>query len=179
MKYFTPELIARGKSNDNRVLNEVEAAWDDRCEQYGVYLDAVQGEFPPGLKHIEDSYYLHDATVLGMGRRNGTFVIVLQLDPPPESLLIFAYQLVESPGINADALPEAVRFKGDVVEWQYDEIEKVAGSPPTWRQSILLSNGWEVVLHFTDVAVEEMQAILPPSRNGAVAAAPAALPQSA
>jgi hypothetical protein len=54
------------------------------------------------------------------------------------------------------------------VDWLYDEIEKVDGRPPTWRQSILLSNGWEVTLHFRDVKVEEVQAILPVPRNGAI-----------
>jgi hypothetical protein len=52
------------------------------------------------------------------------------------------------------------------VEWQYDEIEKIPGEPPTWRQSILLSNGWEVVIHFRDLKVEEMQALLPSPGNG-------------
>jgi hypothetical protein len=179
MKYFTPELIARGQSDDSRILNEVEARWDELCDEYGAYLDTIKAEFPPGIRHIEDSYYLHDATIQGIGLRNGALVIMLRLDPPPQSLLIFTYDLVEEPRIDRSALPEGVRTTGTIVEWQYDEIEKVPGQPPTWRQSILLSNGWEVTLHYRDVRVEEIQPLLPAPRNGAVTASLAGLTHSA
>ena len=166
MKYFTPEVIARGQSDDSSVLNEVEARWDELCERYRAYLDSIKGDFPPGLRHIEESYYLHDARVQAMGRRDGAFLVVLQLDTPPQSLLLFSYDLVEEPRIDPQALPEAARFRGDAVEWQYDEVEKVAGQPPTWRQSVLLSNGWEVTLHFRDVKAQEAQALIPAPSNG-------------
>lgn len=166
MKYFTPQLIARGQSDDNSVLNEVEARWDELSEQYRAYLDAIKGDFPPGPRHVEESYYLHDARVQAMGRRDGAFLVVLQLDTPPQSLLMFTYDLIEDPRIDPDALPEAARFKGNAVEWQYDEVERVEGQPPTWRQAILLSNGWEVTLHFRDVRAEEAQALIPAPRNG-------------
>jgi hypothetical protein len=172
MKYFTPDLIARGQSNDSHVLDEVEVLWDNQCDSYQSHLRSLQKDLPPGLRHILDNYYLHDAKIQGMGQRNDAFVVVLQLDPPPQSLLTFTYHLLEEPSI-VMALAETARGKGSVVEWWYDEIDKVAGQPPTWRQSILLSNGWEVSLHFQDVQVEEVQAILPAPRNGA------ALPQSA
>ena len=163
MKYFTADLIARGQSDDSRVLNEVETLWDERCARYQAHLSSFREQLCPGLRHIEDNYYLHDAKVRGIGHQAGTFVIVLQLDTPPHSLLTFRYELVEPPGIDRDVLPESARSAGDAVEWQYDEIDKVGGQPPTWRQSILLNNGWEVMLHFRDVKIEEMQAILPVS----------------
>ncbi len=166
MKYFTPDLIARGQSDDSCVLNEVETLWDERCERYNAYLASIRDELCPGLRHIEDNYYLHDAKVRGMGCRDRTFVVVLQLDTPPHSLLTFTYDLVEPPRIDPQILPESARSQGDLVEWQYDEIEKAPGETPTWRQAILLSNGWEIALHFRDVKVEEMQAILPaPGHN--------------
>jgi hypothetical protein len=167
MKYFTSDLIARGQSEDSRILNEVEILWDERCERYNAYLASIRDELCPGLRHIEESYYLHDARVRGMGCRDETLVIMLQLDTPPHSLLTFTYELVEPPRIDSQVLPETARSGGDVVEWQYDEIEKVPGEPPNWRQSILLSNGWEVTIHFRDVHVEEIQALLPVPGNGA------------
>jgi hypothetical protein len=176
MKYFTPDLIARGQSDDSRVLNDVEVLWDERCERYNAYLASIRNELCPGLRHIEDNYYLHDTAVRGMGWRDGKLAIVLRLDTPPHSLVTFTYDLVESPRIDPDVLPEAARSRGDVVEWQYDEIEKVPGEPTTWRQSILLSNGWEIVIHFRDVKVEEMQALLPAPSNGAASWIPACLP---
>ena len=76
------------------------------------------------------------------------------------------FDLVGEPTINPNALPRELRSKGGVVEWQYDELELTLGNPPTWSWSILLSNGWEVVLHFRDVQVQEAQALLPVPRNG-------------
>ena len=168
MKYFTPDLIVRGQSEDSRILNEVEALWDERCERYNAYLASIRDQLCPGLRHIEDNYYLHDAKVRDIGRSDGTFVIVLQLDTPPHSLLTFTYELVEPSQVDPQVLPEAARSRGELVEWQYDEIEKIPGEPPTWRQSILLSNGWEVVVHFRNVKVEELQALLPAPGNGAL-----------
>jgi hypothetical protein len=81
--------------------------------------------------------------------------------------LTFSYEVVEPPRIDPHVLAESARSQGDVVEWQYDEIESVPGEPPTWRQSVLLSNGWEVTLHFRDIKVEEMQALLPSPSNDA------------
>lgn len=176
MKYFTPDLIARGQSEDSCVLNEVEALWDERCGRYNAYLASIRDDFCPGLRQIEDNYYLHDAIVRSMGCREGTFVVVLQLDTPPHALLSFTYQLVEPPQIDPNVLPESARSRGELVEWQYDEIEKVHGEAPTWRQFILLSNGWEVVVHFRDVQVTEMQALLPVPSNDAVSWMPACLP---
>jgi hypothetical protein len=179
MKYFTPELIARGQSDDCRILTEVEARWDELCDEYSAYLDTIKAEFPPGIRHIEDSYYLHDATILGIGRHDGALVMMLRLDPPPQSLLTFTYDLVEKPRIVPEALPECVRTKGTIIEWQYDEIEKVNGQPPTWHQSIRLSNGWEITLQYRDVKVKEMEALLPASRYRTVARTPTVVPESA
>ena len=66
------------------------------------------------------------------------------------------------------ALPAAFCGTGAIVDWQYDEIEMVPGEPPTWRQLILLNNGWEVTLHFRDVQVQEVQPVLPVPRNAPI-----------
>jgi hypothetical protein len=174
MRYFTPELIALGESDDDAVLNEQERLWDEAGDRYVAYLDTVRDHFPPGLKHIEDSYYLHDAAVLGMGRRGAAFLLVLQLDTPPGSILTFTYDLLSEPVVHAEVLPPGSRMGGLLPLWQYNEIERLKSEPGGWRESLLLSNGWEVTLHFRDVAVEEFAAILPPHRY-----APAVLPASA
>jgi hypothetical protein len=114
-----------------------------------------------------------------MGLRDEQFVIVLQLDTPPHSLMALTYSLVDEPAIAEDVLPAEYRSTGAQVDWQDDEMEKVAGQPPTWRQSIVLSNGWEVALHFRDVRVEEVQALLPAPRVGVGSLPAAKLPQSA
>jgi hypothetical protein len=167
MKYFTPELIGMGQSDDERLASEQERLWEEAGDRYVAYLDTVRPQFPAGLRRIDESYYLHDAVVRGMGRRDGTFVLILQLDTPPQSLLTFTYELVEDPVIVKDAVPLECFGDGSVVQWQYNEIEMVPGDPPTWRESLLLSNGWEVKLHFREVQVQEAQAVLPAPRQGA------------
>lgn len=168
MKFFTPELIAKGQTDDDMALTEQERLWDEAGERYVAYLDTVRPLFPPGLRQLDSSYYLHDAVVFGMGRRDNSFVIVLQLDTPPHSLLTLTYDLTDQPVIDEQSLPAPLCTPNYHVEWQYDEIEQIPGTPPTWVQSILLSNGWEVKLPFCDVAVQEAQAILPAPGAGAV-----------
>jgi hypothetical protein len=167
LKYFTPDLIVMGQSDDDRVFNEQERLWEEAGDRYVAYLDTVRPYFPAGLRQIDESYYLHDAVVRGMGTRAQFFVVILQLDTPPQSILTFTYDLVEEPVIIKDALPPECRGTGPIVDWQYNEIEMVAGDPPTWQESLLLGNGWELRLHFRDVAVQEVQAVLPTPKQGA------------
>lgn len=169
MKYFIPELYVRNQSRDEATLDEAERLWAEAGDRYSAYLDTVRHEFPPGLKHLDSSYYLHDASVRAMGRRAGVFDITLQLDTPPRSLLTFTFDLVEEPTIDPTALnvlPSEYRSP-DAVAWLYEECLRVPGDPPTWAMSILLSNGWEVRLHFHDVRVQEAQALLPRPQSGA------------
>jgi hypothetical protein len=176
VKYFTPELIVMGRSEESQVLNEQDRLWEEAGDRYVAYLDTIRHEFPSGLRHIDESYYLHDAVIRGMGQEGRSFVIVLQLDTPPHSLLTFTYDLVDDPTIDREALPGDYRCTGTRVDWQYNEIERVPGEPTTWRESILLSNGWEVRLHFRDVKVQEVQALLP--APGAAISAPLTPPVS-
>ena len=140
----------------------------------------------PGLRqHASTSSYLHDAVIRRPCGQARPFVRHrdLQLDTPPESLLLFTYDLIEDPVIDPAALAPELGSPGGFVDWQYTtEIERVEGDPqpPTWAQSILFGNGWEVRLHFRDVRVEEVQALLPIPRNGSpVLPLPASIPQSA
>jgi hypothetical protein len=179
MKYFTPERIARYGSEDSATWHAAEADWEEAGDRYVAYLDTVRPQFTPGLRKIDDSYYLHDAEIRGMGQDGRSFVIVLQLDTPPYSLLTFTYDLVDEPAIDREALPADYRCTGARVDWQYDEMERVPGDPATWRQSILLSNGWEVRLHFRDVRVQEARALLPAPRTPTAAPLAPSVSQSA
>jgi hypothetical protein len=179
MKYFTPELIVAYGSDDSATWKEAEARWDAACAQYNAALASLKPAFPPGLRSLEDSYSLHDAVIRSMGRREGMFVIVLQLDTPPQSLLTLTYDLMEEPIVRRDVLPSEFRSTDGHIDWQYDEIEKTLKEPPSWLQSILLSNGWEIVLHFHDVRVEEVQALIPTPRESTASLVSADMTQSA
>jgi len=174
MRYFTPELIARGQVKDHDLLDRHEEEWDRACERYEATLQAVLPHMPPGLKQIQESYYLHDARVLSMGRRGSALVLVLHLDTPPQSILSFTYDLISEPQIVEEALPAEARFVWSPPLWLYNEIEQVTGASDGWREHLLLSNGWEITISFRDVKVEEFDAILPAHVNGAIQQAAAA-----
>ena len=126
-----------------------------RIEEYDRYLEGVKHLFTPGLKLVADGYYLHDADIHAIGRSGDQLVFVLQFDTVQRQLLpVLRYQLVGPPMIDRLAAPGARIWRGPD-GWQYDEFELVEGEPPTWRQSILLSNGWEITLHFRDVSADE------------------------
>ncbi len=178
MKYFTPELIVAYGSDDPATWKEAEARWDTACKQYNTVLASFKPAFPPGLRYLEDNYSLHDAVVRGMGRREGAFQIMLQLEVPPQSLLTLTYDLVAEPIVARDALPPEYRSTEGHIDWQYDEIGETSRQPRTWRHSILLSNGWEIVLDFRDIRVEEIELLIPAPREGSTALAIAGMPNS-
>jgi hypothetical protein len=168
MKNFTADLISRFGADDPSVYAPAEEEWDQVCERYASYIDSIKGQMAAGLRCIEEKYLLHDARIQAMGRKDHSFLITLQLDTPPQSIVTFTFDLVDGPVIDATALPLELRSSGAVVDWQYDELELLPGEPPTWSWSILLSNGWEVKLLFRDVQVQELQAMIPAPRNGKV-----------
>lgn len=167
MNYFTPELVARGQVKDHDLLDQHEVEWDAVCDRYESHLQSILPEMPPGLKQIESSYYLHDAGVLSIGRRGDRFVLVLQLDTPPRSVLTLTYELVAEPIIRENVWPGGALFQWDPPLWLYNEIDR---ADDHWRELLLLSNGWEVILEFRDVEAEEYEAILPTLRANEVGA---------
>jgi hypothetical protein len=160
MNYFTPDLIDRFGSPEPAVADEADAAWEEAGNRYRAYLASVKAQLPPGLRQVLNDYYLHDAVVLAMGRLDGRVVVVLQLDTPPQDLLILTYDLLGAPEVLRDVLPDGHRCPTRV-EWMYDEVERVPGEPAGWVQSVLFGNGWELRLRFRDVHVQRLQPVLP------------------
>ncbi len=193
MKYYTPELIEMGRSQDDDVLNEQDRLWGQAAERYSQYLAEVRGTFPRGLRRLFGRYYLHDASILRIGRKDRFFLIELQLDTPPRSFLTFRYRLLRPVEVNKESLPPGCRSRGPAVDWLYAEVERlsveeVLRSPfaatwvkdewltqadqfndetgstwPFWAHRILLSNGWELALCFHDIDVQEYENFLVPA----------------
>lgn len=169
MKYFTPDLVVAYGSDDTDTWREAERRWDAAGEAYEAHLAGLRGDLPAGLRRLADGYRLHDATIRAMGSQDGAFVIVLQVEGPPQPLLTLTYDLVAEPEIEQEVLPTGYR-SGGPVEWQYDEIERLPGRSAGWQHSILLSNGWVVTLRCRDVRVEEAKAYWPAPRGHDMAA---------
>jgi hypothetical protein len=151
MKYFTPELYVRGQSQDDAILDQVEEEWEANVDAYAAHLQAIRPELPAGLLYLLDNFYLHDANVLSAGSNRDTFVMVLQLDSA-YATLVLTYRLTEEVRIDRAALPP--EHSGPYpVQWMYDEIDAPRSDRPGYVHNVLLSNGWELELHFHDLEV--------------------------
>ena len=148
MKYFTPARYgALQDFSRDATMNAADAVWEEAGNQYAEYYRSIEPQLPPGIRGLQSTYYLHDAVVSSMGRKGSHFAIVLQLDTPPNDLLVFDYELIGEPFLDREALPPQHRSEGPV-EWMHDEVELTATDPTTCLHSILFSNGWELRLGF-------------------------------
>src|SRR5437867_3269026 len=159
MKYFTPELHQRLQDfSSDQAMDAADAAWEQARRRYQRQLKRLLPSLPRGLRAFLENFYLHDADVLSMGEQGKTFVMVLRLDVPPKELLVLNYRLTAPAVINRAALPS---HNGGPVQWMYDEVIQVPGRRPSFTHSILLSNGWEIILHLAEVRVVRVRTIYP------------------
>jgi len=193
MKYYTSKLIEMGRSENDDILDKQDRLWGEAGALYAQYIKQVQRGFPRGVRRLFARYYLHDAVIHRIAEKDRSFLIELQLDTPPRSLLVFRYRLLRPAEVNKEALPPACRSKGPEVDWLYAEVEQLSSdqilaSPqastwvkdewltqaqsgngkadapwPFWAHRILLSNGWELTLCFHDIDIHEYENILVPS----------------
>src|SRR5262245_34548414 len=129
MKYFTPErYVALQDFSSDEAMNAADAAWEKAVDEYDAYYRSVEAILPAEYRKLQEAYYLHDATVLYMGRRGNSFLISLRLDPPPQQVLQLTYELEGEPIIDREALPAAHRGTG-AVDWMHDEVEVISRNP--------------------------------------------------
>lgn len=176
MKYYTPELLARFASDDEKIALAAQDELEQRAEQYAEYLKSIAKKLPPRFRELPERYYLHDAQVAwpffpwfaaDMGplhpemlwdmfedrafdRSGGvpSFVIALQLDAPPKELLVLHYR-----GVRFDGPPFRPRWhpRFPFLEWRHDEVELVAADREVeFLHDVLFSEGVELRLRFTD-----------------------------
>jgi hypothetical protein len=164
MKYFTPDLYVRLQDRESEAMDTADAAWEDAAQRYDGYLQTILPELPPPVRQLLEGYYLHDAEVLSAGRQGDCFVIVLQLDVPPNDLLSITYTLTAEPLIDRSALP--AEYRSPRMTWQYEELEVCgSGEARHCRQGILFSNGWEIQVSFREVRLVSVQPIYPCPRS--------------
>ena len=128
------------------------------------------------MRQLLENFDLHDADVLGMGRKDDSFHIVLQLDTPPHDLLMLTYALTGELVIDRAALPP--QYRSSRMKWLHEEMELISGgNQKHYLISILFSNGWEVQLPFHDLHWGQVQGLFPVPRTSLKP--PLAVPQSA
>jgi hypothetical protein len=170
MKYFTAErYLNLGNPDDERRFLAAHEQWEQAIADYRDHLKRIHKELPRNLWRLIESVYLHDARVLTMHQSNQDFFITLQPLAPAAQLIVLCYSLVEEPIIEQNVLPpERCR---EPIEWLYDELDldrpegprglPASSGKPTIRHNILLSNGWEVRLHFRSAWVKRPLRIIP------------------
>jgi hypothetical protein len=163
MKYFTPELLERFRSQDDQVASVASDEWEKRLKEYEDYLCSVRSQLPSQLRLILERYHLHDAQVLFAASLGETCQINLRLDAPPQNSLLLNYELIHQPSV--------IQHQGNLspnlpISWLYDEVEVLHGRsrlflPQTsFQHSILLTNGLELQIpfrHFNYFQVEKQQ----------------------
>ena len=165
MRYFTAERLIRLQDHsDKKRYHAALGSWEKALRAYRGHLQGVLDELPRGLRNLLNSISLHDAGIIDMWHRSNRFNISLLPESDPSRLVVLNYSLVESPQINREALPQAIR--SSQVAWLYDELDvrqtNDNGQGRTvLTHSILLSNGWEIGLRFRTVAVSRAALLVP------------------
>src|SRR5437660_8691527 len=94
MKYFTPELLSRMRSEDEEVSAKAHDDWERAITRYHRRWQKIKAAFPEGVRHFDDDQIcLHDAEVLSMARQGDTFLMVLQPEPPSSSVVLLTFTL--------------------------------------------------------------------------------------
>lgn len=155
MKFFTPQLILRGGSLDDVVANAAEVEWEEAIEAYERQLTDIRSSLPPTMIGFLDAYNLHDARVLvlALSEDDQSAELLVQPAGKDASLLSLNYTLAEAPRvIRHQELAEPAA----PLEWLYDEVSTVPGSPDSFTHQILLSSGTEVGLTFRQFKVARL-----------------------
>ena len=163
MKYLTPELVARSRSEDEQVADDAESDWERACAAYNAYLKGLRKKLPKGIRTLLNRVYLHDARVLTLAVDEAPdFSIFLQLDNPPRKWVELKYTLADKPKVIRHP---ALAGDGPALQWwSYDEIDLVVEGPlPVFRHSILLTGGLELQLLFHKLSCRSMRPVRLPA----------------
>jgi hypothetical protein len=147
MKYFTPDLLNRVRSEDEDASAEGHEEWDKAIQRYERRWRRIKAAFPKSVRRFDDQgICLHDADVLRMGRTKDTFVFFLETEPPSCQPVVLTFTLAGEPVIETGTLPDA--RQGVPFHWLYEEWDVDRRQRLTFE--VLLSNGWVVKLPFRD-----------------------------
>ncbi len=176
MKYFSPELVNRSRSEDEDISWAAHDEWELAVKRYHRRIKRILKDFPESLRRFEEApVCLHDAEVLSMGRDGDTFVWVLETEPPGSKPVVLTFTLGEAPSIRTGTIDNA--REGRPVYWLYEEWDVDRQKRCTLEA--LLSNGWVVKLVFRDFRYLITEPVLPAADGRAKRAATEAVSRSA
>jgi hypothetical protein len=179
MKFFTPDLIERFGSPDDRIALAAQEELEQRAVEYMRRFQQIEKSLPPRFRELQERYYLHDARVMndfglpgsldfaspasfqaqrldtqGMtfGSKPGfrpSFGMTLQLDTPPREILFLHYRSVL---VEEADLHEVLREEDcPYLEWLDDEVDFIQTDQRIqFCHSILFTKGIELRLRFED-----------------------------
>lgn len=176
MKYFTPELLARIRSEDDDVSWPAHDEWEVAIARYRRRLNKLVDKFPEGVSRFEeDSVCLHDARVLSIARQGEQLLMVLEPEPPATTAVVLTFTLEGTPVIDPEALPDGAT--GDWITWMYEEWD-IDRKGNCWFE-VLLTNGWSVRLRFRDFNYQILDRLFPAPPVAKESAQKPAVPRSA
>jgi hypothetical protein len=175
VKHITPDRLLRLQDRFDEVhfLSALDE-WEAAIAGYRKRLQAIEGALPSAVRRLISKVPLHDARIIDISHeQESRCTINLQPQSVSESEVVLGYSLVEPVRVLEDALAEAVR--SHPLAWLNDEVDIVptprkrsrntANTAPTFRHSILLSNGWELCLHFRRLTMTRPVSLLREGRD--------------
>ena len=161
MKRFSPELLLRFGSEDDKVATSASAEWDKAHQAYLKHLDTIRPKLPKSVQVLLNNYCLHDAKVISMGRDERLFSILLQLEEPRDKGILLTYKLMSQPKFKRHP---SLAEEGAPLEWLYDELDLLDDDKPrkeetfqVFTHSILFAGGRELQLAFYELELQEYQ----------------------
>src|SRR5262249_40619968 len=139
MKYFTLELLAAVQSEDEDISADAHHEWERAIVRSERRWRKIRDTFPQTVQQFnDDSVCLHDAELLSIGRQGDRLAMVLQPEPPAQTMVVLTFTLDGEPSIHPQALPG--REDRTFVTWMYEEWD-LDRQGRFWFE-VLFTNGW-------------------------------------
>jgi len=166
MKYFTPELLARCRSEDDAIADVASEEWERRNKDYEKYLDGIRPLLSGSrsIRYLLNKLRLHDAKVYSMALdEDPHFSIFVQAHDQKDGALELRYRLVSPPRLGPhECLAQGGQSSG--YHWLYDEIGVREGLY-VFTHSILFAEGVELQLEFNSLSCRHLIWAFPPGHN--------------
>jgi len=147
MKFFTRDLFAAFASDEARIAEQADEAWESAIERYRKHLARIKKQLSHELQKLAGDVCLHDARYLGFSKIAGPFsgagVAIIMLKRQDDFVVLF-YLLVNEPTFSTAQPGPAFDVKE--VVWLYDEVDALPNG--VFSHEILLSDGTTLALQF-------------------------------